>query len=78
MRILRDFFDRRLVLNGLVFAIPIGALILWRVAYTENIAYFSAEGAYLFAAFVGIFFLLYVLLFFILFLLSRGEQKHDD
>lgn len=78
MSILSDFFDRRLILNGLVFALPVSALILWRATYTENIVYFSAEGAYLFAAFVGIFFMLYVLLFFILFLLSRGEQKHDD
>lgn len=80
MKLLKDFFNRQVLINCLIGALPISALWLWRISYTDGVAYFSTDGGMLFACFVFINFVVLLLLFFILFWLGRRQQadEYDD
>ena len=77
LKILKEFFHRQVLINCLVAALPLAALILWRVVYTEDLSFFSQDAAIVYVVFVAIIFTLLLFIFFLLFLLSRGQQRTD-
>ena|GEM_PF-2352084 len=75
MSLLKEFFNKRMMFNALVFDIPISVLFAWRHGHTRGIPFFSAQTADMYTVFLVINYVILLIIFFILFLMSRRPQK---
>lgn len=78
MTLLKEFFNRRTLINSLVFALPLSLLFMWRFTHLRGIAFFSAEAGAIFGTFFIINYIILLLGFFLLFWLSKRKQVIDE
>lgn len=72
-----EFFNKRVLINCLVFSLPVSLLFLWRFTSQRSIAFFSAEALQIYAFFVVVDYLVILFVFFFLYWLSRRRQIDD-
>ena len=70
MRFLKELFNLRIILNCLVFAIPVSMLILLRIDYTEQIPLLCQESLEVFLSCILLTFLVVRGMLLILYFLS--------
>ena len=75
MTLLKEFFSPRMLINCIVFSLPMSVLFMWRMVHVLHIPFFSAEAGQIYLIFAGMTFVLLRVLLFILFLLGRREEK---
>jgi len=71
MSVLREFFNGRIIINCILFALPISFLFMLRVIYVQDIPFFSMVAGKIFLYLVVMVFVLLRFFLFILYLLSR-------
>lgn len=78
MTLLKEFFNRRVLINSLVFALPLSLLFMWRFTHLRGIAFFSAQAGTIFCIFLVINYIILLFGFFILYWLSKRKQAADE
>ena len=71
MSVLREFFNGRIIINCILFAMPISFLFMLRVIYVQDIPFLSMAASKIFLFLVVMVFVLLRFFLFILYLLSR-------
>jgi len=72
---LKELFDRRILVNCVVFALAIGAVIMWRVTYVQHMDIISEETMEMYLSVVLILFLVLRTVLFLLYLLAHREEN---
>ena len=75
MTALKEFFNLRILLNCILFALPVAVLCLWRMVYVMHLPFLSAEAAEAYVCFVLAIFIALRLLLFVMYLLGSREEK---
>jgi len=75
MSIFREFFSGRIILNCILFAIPVSFFCMLRVIYVQDISFFSVEAGKIFLFLVAMLFVALRLFLFLLYLLSRRAEQ---
>jgi len=75
MKLLKEFFNKRVLINCLVFSVLASLLILLRVVFVKHIPFFSNVAMQVFVFLACVNFVLFRLVFFILFWLSQRRQE---
>ena len=75
MGMIKDVFNKRTLLNCIVFSLPASILFLWRFTYVKEIPFFSVLAAQVYLFFVAANFIIVLLVFIILHWLSNRPQK---
>ncbi|GAA4465122.1 hypothetical protein GCM10023093_16760 [Nemorincola caseinilytica] len=78
MPLLKEFFNRRVLVNCLVFALPLSLLFMWRFTHLRGIPFASAAAGKIYLAFVVVNYIILLLVFFTLYWLSRRRQQMDE
>jgi hypothetical protein len=75
---LKEFFNKRVLINCLVFAVPMSLLFTWRYTHLRHIGAFSSAYFVAFGIFLAIVYLLLLVVFFTLYWLSKRQQHPDE
>lgn len=75
---IKEFFNRRVLVNCMVFALPLSLLFMWRFTHLRHIPFFSADAAVIFMIFAAITYFILLMVFFTLYWLSRRKQEIDE
>lgn len=75
---LKEFFNKRVLVNSLVFALPLSLLFMWRFTNLRSIPFFSVEAGKVYIVFVVINYIVLLLGFFLLYWLSKRKQAIDE
>lgn len=75
---LKEFFNKRVLINCLVFAVPMSLLFTWRYTHLRHIDVLSSAYAAAFCVFLVIVYTILLLVFFTLYWLSKRQQHPDD
>jgi len=75
MGVAREFFNKRIFINSVVFSVPVSLLLLWRITHLKEIPFFSAVAGQVYLFLLATDAVLYLFIFFILYLLSKRTQK---
>ena len=75
MVILREFFSGLILINCILFALPLSVLFTWRMVYVLHIPFFSADAGQIYLVFVGLTFVVLRIFLFLLYLLGRREER---
>ena len=72
---LKELINGRILINCTIFALVIGAVILWRVTYVQHTDLISEEAGEMYLTIVVILFLVLRIIMFLLYLLAKREEK---
>jgi len=75
---LKEFFNKRVLINCLVFAVPMSLLFTWRYTHLRHIGLFSSAYAATLCVFLVIVYTILLVVFFTLYWLSKRRQYPDD
>jgi hypothetical protein len=75
MSLFKEFFNKRVLINCLVFSMPVSLLFMWRFTHLRGIPFFSTVAAQIYSVFVGVDYLIILFVFLLLFWLSRRRQQ---
>jgi hypothetical protein len=75
---LKEFFNKRVLVNCLVFALPLSLLFMWRFTHLRGIPFFSAQAGVVYMIFLTVDYFILLLVFFILYWLSSRKQEIDE
>ncbi len=72
---LKELFNGRILINCIIFALVIGAVILWRVTYVQHTDLISEDSMEMYLTIVVILFVVLRIVMFLLYLLAKREEK---
>jgi hypothetical protein len=75
MSLFKEFFNKRVLINCLVFSMPVSLLFMWRFTHLRGIPFFSTVAAQIYSVFVVVDYLIILFVFLLLFWLSRRRQQ---
>ena len=75
MGLLREFFSGRILINCILFALPLSVLFTWRMVYVLHIPFFCVDAGQIYLVFVGLTFVVLRIFLFLLYLLGRREER---
>ena len=78
MTLLKEFFNRRVLVNCMVFAIPLSLLFMWRFTHLRSIPFFSKDAGLVFSMFFIVNYTILLVVFFLLYWLSKRKQEIDE
>lgn len=75
MSIVKEFFNRRVLTNCLVFSLPVSLLFLWRFTSLRHLPMSSMLAGKIYLVFVVIDYVIILTVFFLLYWLSKRKQQ---
>jgi hypothetical protein len=75
MTLFEEFFNKRTLINCLVFSLPVSLLFMGRFISQRHIPFFSVDAWKIYTIFVVIDYVIILAVFFVLFLLSKRKQE---
>lgn len=75
MGIIRELFNRRILINCTIFSSFLSLLFMWRFIYVQHIPFFSKDAWQIFLFFMMLTFIVLRVFLFILYLLGRHEDR---